>query len=290
MEKEANKKACDAEEKVGERCLRRFRHHLFGKPAVYYLKTLIRLYPEKFPNTQCFEANKDDIDLQTIHPQNNEHELAVYLDSNGIDILIIEETIKQIISVRKALKQLREKEIELVIVAHATRNELMAVLNNSNVQHTIVSGHGSWNSWVDDKRKEVKNTDLEIEEEMPKKKTLIRATCGSIDINDEFEDQFGAPFSEEVYGRYNFTYLDKITSNPLTKISKNEFESEKDQKIIRPNAVKIVHFVKHFPKLFIEFEMRVLKKAIHFLTFPITVPCKICRLLFRGIYQYFHKK
>lgn len=282
MEKGIDRKADGAEEKVSKGCLRKFRLFL-NRPVVYYLKTLIRLYPERFPNTQCLEKDRDDVNLQTIHPQNNEHELAVYLNSHGINIIMLEDMIRQIIGVRKELKQLREKEIELAVIPHATRNELISVLNNPDVQHVVVSGHGSWNTWVDNNFKEVKNTDLEMEKGMPKKKTFIRATCGSIYTNDEFEDQFGTPFSEEVYGRHGIVKTKKAVSKPVVKTSKNEFELVKDQKIIRPNIVKIAHLAKHFPKFFIGFQIEVFKSLVQILSWPITIPYKICRLLFRGV-------
>ena len=132
------------------------------------------------------------------------------------------------------LKQFQLTRLRLFVLLDATLADLEAAIENENIDHIIVRGHGDWTGWTDNNGITISNkfiylSDEENEDNIRKKKSFIRHTCGQPTIRDTFKDQLGTPFAHEVFGRAcSADHIDDLL-DPLSKTSPQEFLEQREK-------------------------------------------------------------
>lgn len=142
------------------------------------------------------------------------------------------------------------KDMRLIALQDATRKDVRAAIDNPNIDHIIVAGHGTWSTWLDADGFHCDNSSINQDEETPidtfgghrsgvadkpeiknclhPKKSFTRHTCGHPYKSDEYEDQLGFPFAEHVFGRADISDdLDSLY-HPLHQVSIEEFMAQRE--------------------------------------------------------------
>lgn len=133
-----------------------------------------------------------------------------------------------VISLRNQLmKQYRLEALRVFLIDQAEEKDLIDAMKNPNIHHVIVHGHGSWDSWVDDNGKSINNEHLGCLKDVKKKKSFVRQTCGVPQEEQGYEDQFGTPFAEDIFGKSHITTQNTFKSEPMSKTSKADFDSSR---------------------------------------------------------------
>ena len=91
---------------------------------------------------------------------------------------------------RKELIEIyRLKSLRIYIILDATKADLDNALNNPEIQHITVNGHGNWSEWIDSDGERVNNDNICVfDEEGLETKSFIRHTCGKPSEDDQIKE------------------------------------------------------------------------------------------------------
>lgn len=117
------------------------------------------------------------------------------------------------------------KGLRVFVIANATREDLMVAIQNRDIDHIAVDGHGTWGSWIDSEGAKVTNQDFKYTK--IEKKSFARHTCGHPGKNSHYDDQLGKPVAEYVFGNSKIQTNWDISINPLPSSSAKAFKDSK---------------------------------------------------------------